>query len=206
MKIFLISIFTFMVLNAVELVEVKGIELDMRYASDHNFVGSKIDGYNKAKCLLTPQAYKALQDIESELNTQNLSLLIYDCYRPKRAVAHFVSWASDLNDTKMKKEFYPNVKKSELISRGYIASRSSHSRGSTVDLTIKQLDFGSPFDYFDFISHIKDKTVPKNAIDNRDYLQEIMDKHGFNGYSQEWWHFTLDDEPNKSEYLDIPID
>jgi len=124
------------------------IILDIRYYGDNNFIGKRINGYEAPKCMLTKEAVNALELVQKDLQTKGHSLKMYDCYRPQRAVNEFIEWAKDLSDIKMKKIFYPNVEKKNLFKDGYIASRSGHSRGSTMDLTIDGLDMGTPFDFF----------------------------------------------------------
>jgi len=205
MKVVILVSFYISFLFSGSLVEVTDMFLNIRYASSDNFVGTKIDGYEASKCLLTKEAYTQLKEVEQELNKEKLHLLIYDCYRPTRAVDHFVRWAKDLEDTKMKVQYYPNVKKSELFEKGYIAHRSAHSRGSTVDVAIAELDFGTPYDYFDETSHTFSKEVSEEAQKNRLYLHNIMSKYGFKSLDEEWWHFTLMYEANKNRYYDKVI-
>ena len=193
------------VLYGQELVEFNEAILDIRYASENNFVGEKIEGYYSAKCLLTLQAARALHKVAQVLQKEGRKLHIYDCYRPQRAVNHFIRWAKDINNTQTKASYYPRVKKGELFKRGYIAAHSGHSRGSTIDLAIDGMDFGSPFDFFDEKSHTTCKDVSKKAQNNRAYLQKLMQMHGFVGLKQEWWHFRLKDEPNH-RFLDRPIE
>ena len=179
---------------------------DLRYATDYNFVGKKIDGYDRALCLLSNAASSALLAVENELEKQGLHLKIFDCYRPQRAVNHFVRWAKDLDDTKMKSIFYPHVAKHNLFKDGYIAAKSGHSRGSTLDLTIDGLDMGSPFDFFDPISHTDATNITKEQHKNRMFLKQVMETHGFKNYAAEWWHYTLKDEPYQKSYFDFVID
>lgn len=185
---------------------------DLRYYGSNNFIGVPVDGYNQAKCLLTKEAAYALKKVQDELERLGFGLLIYDAYRPQRAVDHFVHWAQDENDTKMKIEFYPNIDKKDLFSLGYISAKSGHSRGSTVDLTIvslktKQiLNMGSPYDLFDKISGVEAKEISKNQRSLRSLLKRRMEKHGFKSYEMEWWHFTLEDEPYPDTYFDFPVE
>ena len=181
------------------------IIFDIRYASSENFIGKPIEGYNKALCLLTKQSVHALLNVQKQLQKKGLSLKVFDCYRPQRAVDHFVRWAKDLNDTKMKETYYPYVQKRELFKDGYIAAKSGHSRGSTVDLTIDGFDMGSPFDYFDPLSHTMSEEITSKQHRNRMYLKRIMETHGFKNYAEEWWHYTLKDEPFKTTYFDFEI-
>lgn len=190
------------------------IRLDMRYAGHNNFIGHPIDGYLKPRCIITQAAAKALGKVQKELQGFSLGLKVFDAYRPQTAVNHFVRWSRDANDTKMKADYYPSVAKPDLISQGYIAARSGHSRGSTVDLTLVgidkngqavELDMGSPYDFFGPISWVADTTITRAQRAHRMLLQLVMKKHGFNPYPQEWWHFTLIDEPFPDTYFDFPI-
>jgi len=186
---------------------------DMRYYSSNNFVGAPIDGYNEPKVLLTKQAAEALKKVQDELERLGFGLLIYDAYRPQRATDHFVRWAQDENDDTMKTQFYPNIDKKDLFSKGYISVKSGHSRGSTVDVTIvslktKQiLNMGSPYDLFDDVSSVDHtSTITKNQHALRLLLKRRMEKHGWQSYPQEWWHFTLKEEPYPDTYFDFPIE
>jgi D-alanyl-D-alanine dipeptidase len=146
-----------------------------------------------------------------DLEPQGLTIKVFDCYRPERAVAHFIRWARDLRDEKMKAEFYPHVEKNTLFADGYIAARSGHSRGSTVDLTLarradgRELPMGTPFDFFSPRSWPSDRSVNDEARANRALLAQAMRKRGFIPYSKEWWHFTLRDEPYPDTYFDFPV-
>jgi len=179
---------------------------DMRYYTSNNFVGSPIDGYNAPKCILTKKAAEALLGVATDLGDFGLKLRIFDCYRPQMAVDHFERWALDLADTKRKAEQYPNVGKKDLFKDGYIASRSGHTRGSAVDLTIDGLDMGGKFDYFGEVSHTLYPKVKKNVKVNRLLLKVLMEKHGFRGYSKEWWHFTLIDEQYPKKYFNFVVE
>ncbi len=193
---------------------IPNIRVDLRYCTDHNFVGRPVDGYLRSRCILTTEAARSLRSVQAELNRFGLGLKVYDAYRPQRAVDHFVRWGKDLNDTKTKKDFYPNVRKEDLFKEGYIAERSSHSRGSTVDLNIvsmanetpgEELDMGTGFDFFGPESWPDSLLVSPSQRGNRLLLRLIMDKHGFEPYSREWWHFTLREEPFPSTYFDFPV-
>jgi zinc D-Ala-D-Ala dipeptidase len=186
----------------------------MRYFGDHNFVGEKIDGYERPRCLLSTQAANALAAVARDLDVRGLGLKVFDCYRPQRAVAHFVRWAQKIDDVKRKGEFYPDVDKRNLFKEGYIAERSGHSRGSTLDLTLvlraptkeaSELAMGSPFDFFSPTSWPSDKNVSAQAQDNRALLAAAMTRGGFKPYDKEWWHFTLVDEPFPDTYFDFPV-
>jgi D-alanyl-D-alanine dipeptidase len=188
-----------------------GLLTEMRYATAHNFVGSPIEGYDKPICYLARPAAAALAQVVADLEAQGLTLKVYDCYRPERAVAHFIRWARNLGDQKMKAEFYPHVDKSTLFRDGYIASRSGHSRGSTTDLTLadrasgKALDMGTPFDLFSPQSWPSDRSIGAEAQKNRARLAQAMGQRGFRPYDKEWWHFTLRHEPYPQTYFDFPI-
>jgi D-alanyl-D-alanine dipeptidase len=193
---------------------VDGLVVDMRYFGDNNFVGDTIDGYERPRCLLSAQAANALAAVARDLDVRGLGLKVFDCYRPQRAVAHFVRWAQKIDDVKRKGEFYPDVDKRNLFKEGYIAERSGHSRGSTLDLTLvlraptkeaSELDMGSPFDFFSPTSWPSDKRVSAQAQDNRALLAAAMTRGGFKPYDKEWWHFTLVDEPFPDTYFDFPV-
>ena len=188
-----------------------GLIVEARYAGAHNFVGGPIDGYDKPICYLTRPAAAALAQVVADLEPRGLTIKVFDCYRPERAVAHFVRWARNLGDVKMKPEFYPHVDKSTLFRDGYIAARSGHSRGSTADLTLarradgKELDMGTPFDFFSPRSWPSDSSVSAEAQANRALLAQAMRKRGFRPYDKEWWHFTLRHEPYPETYFDFPV-
>jgi len=188
------------------------LNVQLRYYTSNNFVGDTIDGYRSNKLILSEPAAQALKKVQDELQQENLCLLVYDGYRPQTAVNHFVRWAEDIGDTLQKKEFYPKVKKQNLFNAGYIASKSGHSRGSTVDLTLingnsgEPLDMGSPYDFFGKVSWVEHSNLTKNQRKNRQKLQAIMKKYNFRNYSKEWWHFTLRWEPYPNTYFDFPIE
>ncbi len=189
---------------------VPGLVADMRYAGSHNFVGRPIDGYEAARCLLTQPAASALAAVARDLAPRGLVIKVFDCYRPTRAVANFIRWARDLDDTANKAEFYPNVDKRTLFRDGYIASHSGHSRGSTADLTLaaadgRELDMGTPFDFFSPRSWTADAGIGAAARANRMLLAAAMRRRGFRGYAKEWWHFTLRGEPFPQTYFDFPV-
>ena len=195
---------------------VPGLVVDMRYAGAHNFVGAPVDGYLRPVCLLTRPAAEALALVQADLAAQGFGLEVYDCYRPVRAVQHFVRWARDLRDTKAKAEFYPDLDKRQLFELGYIATRSGHSRGSTVDLGLVrladktepavELDMGTPFDTFSPRSWPGDTQVSAEARRNRALLAAAMRRRGFRPYDREWWHFTLRGEPFPGTYFDFPVE
>ena len=187
------------------------IELELRYASNNNFVGEVIEGYLAPRAILTRKATLALAKVQKELESFGLGLKIFDSYRPQRAVDHFVRWGRDIADKKMKVEYYPNVQKRNLFKEGYIAKRSGHSRGSTVDLTIidlktkEELDMGSSFDFFGKESWVHYVKITPQQRANRMLLNQVMKKYGFRAYAQEWWHFTLEDEPYKKRYFNFEV-
>ena len=190
---------------------VDGLVVDMRYFGDNNFVGERIDGYELPRCILSGPAANALAAVQRELEAQGLGLKVFDCYRPQRAVAHFVRWTQRIDDVKRKHEFYPDVDKRDLFKEGYISESSGHSRGSTLDLTLvrrsggRELDMGSPFDFFSPKSWPSDVSVSGAAHANRALLAAAMTRGGFRPYNKEWWHFTLSDEPFPDAYFDFPV-
>lgn len=199
-------------INFVNILDVvPGILVEARYAGYFNFVGHPITGYEAPICLLTRQAAAALINVQSALRPFGFGLKMFDCYRPTRAVGEFVKWAKDTQDIRMKPEFYPELDKTELFPKGYIAEKSSHSRGSTVDLTLVILPskieayMGTSFDFFSKHSWPDDREQPDQARANRLLLSSIMRLHGFNPYPYEWWHFTLADEPYPDTYFDFPV-
>lgn len=189
---------------------VPSVREDIRYAGSHNFVGCPVDGYFAPRGVLRMEAAQALRKAADAFEKQGLYLLIYDAYRPQRAVDHFVRWAKDESDIKMKEEFYPTIDKSELFPKGYIAVYSGHSRGMTVDLTLtdkdgNELDMGGEFDWFSKISsHDYDGLTPQQKA-NRKLLREGMIAAGFDDYVEEWWHYTFIAEGEKI-YYDFPIE
>lgn len=191
-----------------------GVELEIRYAGTDNFVGAPVDGYEEPTCLLTAPAARALAQVQRDLESEGLGLRVYDCYRPERAVAHFVRWARDLGDERTRSAYYPRVAKAELFARGYIAERSGHSRGSTVDLTLVErrpdggsepLDMGTTFDLFDERSHTESPDVTEAQRANRLRLRAALARRGFRNYPLEWWHYTLEGEPHPEATFDVPV-
>ena len=184
---------------------------EIRYYSTYNFVGDRIDGYEQPCAILTKEAARALKAISNKLNVMGYRIKVFDAYSPATAVRHFTLWGVDDLDLRMKPFFYPDLEKQELFRKGYIVSKSSHSRGSTVDLTLldmktgKEVDMGSPFDYFSEVSHPDYKGVTKEQYENRMSLQDMMVRGGFEPIDCEWWHFTLRDEPYPDTYFDFPV-
>ena len=209
--------------------------VEMRYRTAHNFIGRRIPGYREPVCILTRQAAQALAAAQAEVRRQGYTLKVYDCYRPQRAVDAFVAWARDLGDQRMKREFYPRVDKRNLFRDGYIARRSGHSRGSTVDLTLVRLpaggqdryrrgqpladcagprrerfrdnsiDMGTGYDCFDTRSHPYSPDIRGKRRANRLLLRRAMLAQGFQGLNTEWWHFTLREEPFPERFFDFPV-
>lgn len=197
--------------------------LEIRYFGTYNFVGTRVDGYLQPTALLLREAADSLRLVSEDLKAQGYRLKIYDAYRPQRAVDHFVRWGKDLGDTLMKRYFYPNVDKKNLFVLDYIAEKSGHSRGATVDLTIfdmrteKEVDMGGTFDWFGSESHPdcggnpetgeyrENDTISATQFANRMILRNAMMRHGFKPYTSEWWHFTLKNEPFPDKYFDIPV-
>ncbi|HET6709873.1 M15 family metallopeptidase [Amycolatopsis sp.] len=208
---------------------------DIRYDTRHNFVGRRIDGYRQPLCILTRQAAEGLRKVQAQVVRRGYTLKVYDCYRPQRAVDHFVRWAKDLADEKMKAEFYPNVAKDRLFADGYIAEKSGHSRGSTMDLTLVRIpppvqrpyvpgeplvpcfaprdqrfpdntvDMGTGYDCFDPLAHTDNPAITGAARQHRDLLRSTMAAAGFRNLPEEWWHFTLNGEPFPDTYFDFPV-
>jgi zinc D-Ala-D-Ala dipeptidase len=211
-----------------------GIQQEMRYAGSANFLGHPVPGYDAAECVLTSQAANGLKAVQAELKEKQLSLKVYDCYRPARAVASFVDWAKQPDDAKAKSVYYPALEKRALFP-GYIATRSGHSRGSTMDLTLvplgstapaeasiaqsiaactateearapdNSLDMGTSFDCFDTKANTAASGLTESERKNRDLLVDVMRRHGFENYEKEWWHFTLEGEPYPDTIFDFPI-
>ena len=184
---------------------------EIRYYSTYNFIGERIDGYEEPCALLTAEAARALKSVAAEAFVQGYRLKVFDAYRPARAVKQFVLWGIEDQDIRMKPYFYPELEKQALFSEGYIASRSSHSRGSAVDLTLldmltgKELDMGSPFDLFSPVSHPDCRDVTEEQYENRMLLRRLMVRGGFQPIECEWWHFSLKDEPRPDTYFDFPV-
>jgi len=194
---------------------VPDIMLDIRYASTDNFIGKPIEGYVKPVAITTSKTASALKNAQADFKRFGLGLKVFDAYRPQRAVDHFVRWAKDWHDTLMKFKYYPQVAKQDLFKEDYIAAKSGHSRGSTVDVTLSyleanglayELDMGTGFDFFDPRSwpEYPDLTVAQRA--NRMLLQVVMEKHGFKPYPKEWWHFTLKQESYPDTYFNFNVD
>lgn len=207
---------------------------NMIYYYERNFIGSRINGYKAPRAILTIEAANALKEVQQQLSKAGYSLVIYDAYRPKKAVEHFVNWGHDVNDQKMKDAYYPYIEKIEIFD-GYVSKKSAHSRGSTVDLTIIELgkeitespvmlkrflkdkryinyfddntvDMYSSVDLMDKASGHDSDLINEESLENRNYLRSIMIKHNFTPYSKEWWHYTLQNEPFKDQYFDFDIE
>ena len=185
--------------------------LEIRYYSTYNFVGERIDGYEEPLAFLTKEAAAALREVSDDLVARGYRLKIYDAYRPQMAVTHFMNWALDSEDVRMKDYFYPELDKDVLFPQGYIAEHSGHSRGSTVDLTLfdmtteKEVDMGGTFDYFGELSHPDYTGITEEQYANRMLLRDAMMAHGFKPLAEEWWHFTLVDEPFPDTYFTFPV-
>ena len=190
---------------------VPAVLLEIRYHSTYNFIGDRVDGYEQPAALLTREAAEALRLVSGEAERAGFRLKIFDAYRPQMAVDHFMRWAADAADTRMQAYFYPGIDKRRLIPEGYIAERSGHSRGSTVDLTFfdmasgREVDMGGPFDFFGELSHPDFRGVTDAQYANRMRLREAMARRGFRGISSEWWHFTLEGEPFPETYFTFPV-
>ena len=184
---------------------------EIRYYSTYNFIGERIDGYEEPCALLSIEAARALKAVSNEMFVHGYRLKVFDAYRPACAVKQFVLWGIEDQDIRMKPYFYPNLEKQELFAKGYIASQSSHSRGSTVDLTLldmqtgKELDMGGPFDLFSPISHPDCREITDEQYENRMTLRHVMLRCGFEPMDCEWWHFSLRDEPYPDTYFNFPV-
>jgi D-alanyl-D-alanine dipeptidase len=189
-----------------------GIVEDIRYAGNNNFLGTKVDGYHTAKAILTKAAAFALASAQQQAKRESLSLIIFDAFRPTRAIQHFHRWENAPENSNLQKRFYPNLGKTELFEKGYIANQSSHSRGSTVDLSLidiktqKELDMGTEFDFFGEASWENYTNLTQQQFENRQLLKHIMVASGFKTFPMEWWHFTLVDEPYPDTYFDFPVE
>lgn len=213
------------------------IKVEARYATEWNFIGRVIEGYRANRCYLTAKAAQALDKVQKDVAKDGYSLLVFDCYRPQRAVNQFGAWTKDSADTRMKAQYYPEEPKDGLIKRGYIASKSGHSRGSTIDLTLVranvsaksaskplffkepisdcrktkgiedsgQLDMGTTYDCFSELANTENSSLPAEVLKRRNYLKTAMQRHGFENYPKEWWHFTLVGEPYKDEFFDFEV-
>ncbi|MDR2208133.1 MAG: L,D-transpeptidase family protein [Azoarcus sp.] len=183
--------------------------LDIRYFGTNNFMGTQVDGYEAPQAISSVEAAVALKAVGRDLRKKGYGLKIFDAYRPERAVRHFVRWAKDVNDVRMKAQFYPDVDKAMLFKEGYIAGRSGHSRGSVLDLTLvdskNELDMGSPFDLFGKISHHGASGITPAQAANRAVLREAMEARGFRRLGEEWWHYRLKDEPYPTTFFDFPV-
>lgn len=190
---------------------VPGIIQEIRYYTTYNFVGDRIDGYEEPVALLTIEAARALKNAANELFVKGYRLKVFDAYRPACAVKHFVFWGLEDQDIRMKPYFYPDLDKQDLFKLGYIASQSTHSRGSTIDLTLfdmrtgREVDMGSPFDFFGEKSHPGFKDITEEQYGNRMLLQNAMVRNGFKPIDCEWWHFTLENEPFPDTYFEFPV-
>ncbi len=214
------------------------ILVSLRYSTDENFVAQPIKGYEKSRAIMTKQAAQALKKVQDELRKDGFSLVVYDAYRPQQAVNNFMAWSKDIADQTKKARYYPRVNKSKVFELGYVAQRSGHSRGSTVDVTLIKLgdslhpiiekkriladgftiillddgtvDMGSSFDLFDVASHFESKIVSEPFKSRRIYLKKVMGRNGFKNYAEEWWHFTLKNEPypadQDSSYFNFAIE
>ncbi|MDL2283583.1 M15 family metallopeptidase [Oxalobacter sp. OttesenSCG-928-P03] len=187
------------------------VQLDIRYYSSNNFLGTRVEGYEAPVAILSRPAAIALKKASDTFMAQGYAIRIFDAYRPQTAVNHFIRWAENPADTRTQADYYPHLDKPSLFAQGYIAARSSHSRGSTVDLTLvdiktgRELDMGSPFDFFDPVSHHGATRLTAEQIANRKRLTHTMKAHGFTAYPWEWWHYTLENEPYPDSYFDFAV-
>ena len=184
---------------------------EIRYFSTFNFVGDRVDGYEEPIALLTHDAARALKAVSNEMMVKGYRLKVFDAYRPVSAVKHFIYWAIEDEDIRMKPYFYPDINKQDAFELGYIAKRSSHSRGSAIDLTLldmktgREVDMGGPFDLFGELSHPDYRGVTDEQYANRMLLRAAMERNGFEPYECEWWHFRLVNEPFPDTWFDFPV-
>lgn len=188
------------------------VVLDIRYYTTFNFLGERVDGYEEPVALMTREAAYALKEVSDEAISRGYRLKIFDAYRPQCAVDHFVRWADKIRELAMKEYFYPGIDKKRLFEEGFVALKSGHSRGSTVDLTLldmatqKDLDVGGTFDYFGSLSWAENtENITQEQASNRKMLRDMMISHGFHPLDEEWWHFTLDNEPYPDTYFTFPV-
>lgn len=188
------------------------IVLAIKYSTTDNFVGRTIEGYTSPKVVLTIPAATALQNVQKTLHAKGLGLKLFDAYRPQRSVDDFMRWINDEQDTLTKTNYYPNLSKKELLEQGYIAKKSGHSRGSTVDVTLiyitginkgMELDMGGRYDFFGEQSNYNYQSLTQKQKNNRQLLRELMIQNGFVPYDKEWWHFTLKNEPFPTTYFNF---
>ena len=188
--------------------------LDLRYATSENFTGKIVTGYTSEKAIGTKALTIALRKVQALLRSKGLGLKVFDAYRPQSAVDAFISWAASASDTLKKREYYPNLKKEDLFELGYIAEKSGHTRGSTIDVTLvylkgrrkgKEIDMGGKWDYFGEASHFNYQKISPKQMENRRLLRDLMIEGGFNPYEKEWWHFSLKNEPFPTTYFDFPL-
>jgi len=188
--------------------------LDLRYATSENFTGKIVTGYTSEKAIGTKALSIALRKVQALLRSKGLGLKVFDAYRPQSAVDAFISWAASASDTLKKREYYPNLKKEDLFDLGYIAEKSGHTRGSTIDVTLvylkgrrkgKEIDMGGKWDYFGEASHFNYQKISPKQMENRRLLRDLMIEGGFNPYEKEWWHFSLKNEPFPTTYFDFPL-
>ena len=192
--------------------EIPNIVLEIRYASKENFIGRVVNGYKSPKVVLTKKALSALKKAQTEFIQLGYGIKVFDAYRPQHAVDDFMQWIKAEKDTVMKHKYYPQLAKKNLVPKGYIVEKSGHSRGSTLDLSLvyldgekkgQEIDMGSEWDYFGKRSNYDYPEISSKQKENRALLQKIMIKHGFLPYTEEWWHFTLADEPYPDQYFDF---
>jgi D-alanyl-D-alanine dipeptidase len=190
---------------------VADVRWDAKYATWDNFTGKPVDGYRANRIVGTTALCAALRRAQAEAASLGFGLLLWDGYRPQRAVDCFLRWSAQPEDGRTKPRHYPNIDRSEMVEKGYVAARSSHSRGGTVDLTLYELatgelaPMGGGYDLMDEISHHGAPGIRLDEARNRRQLSTIMDRSGFSSYACEWWHYTLNDEPFPSTYFDFPI-
>lgn len=190
---------------------VPGIRWDAKYATWDNFTGRPVDGYLANRIIGTQELCAALQRAQEEAASRGFGLLLWDGYRPQRAVDRFLQWSREPEDGRTKWRHYPNIDRASMFEQGYVATKSGHTRGSTVDLTLYHLAtgelarMGGDHDLMDPISHHRARGVSRVEARNRVHLRRVMETCGFGAYESEWWHYTLKDEPHPDTYFDFPV-
>lgn len=190
---------------------VPGVRWDAKYATWDNFTGKPVDGYLANRIVGTRALCAALERARREAASAGFGLLLWDGYRPQRAVDAFLRWSEQPEDGRTKRRHYPNIDRAAMFANGYVAAKSGHSRGSTVDLTLYHLatgelaPMGGDHDLMDPVSHHGAGGIGPAATRNRQRLRAVMEASGFRAYDCEWWHYTLRDEPHPDTYFDFPI-
>lgn len=190
---------------------VSNIRWDAKYATWDNFTGKPVDGYNVNRIIGTIELCRGIAEVQQQAESMGYGLLLWDGYRPQCAVDCFLKWSKQPENFKTKQNYYPNINKLEIINKGYVAKKSSHSRGAAIDLTLfykssgELVPMGGNFDFMDTISHHEAKEISQEERKNRDYLKIIMENSGFEAFENEWWHYTLKYEPYPNKYFNFTV-